>query len=152
MNYEKCDFTPIIGAEVEIKARNILYYNGKLLGRQRDEISGYDYLTILERESGGAYINYNAPTDRIIYLKAAMKPRYMNQDQLHRLAEEIALEHYGDRYEGIESIAFNFDERGELSDEIDVSLHDMPPEDGFVLDPNKPVDITHWLKEESDNA
>ena len=150
MNYEKCDFAPIIGAEVEIKARDILYYNGKLLCRQRDERCGYDYLTILERESGGAYINYNAPTDRIISLEAAMKPRDMNQEQLHRLAEEIAREHYGDRYDGIKSITFDFDERGDLSDEIGVDLHGMTPEDGFVLDPNKPVDITHWLKEEDE--
>ena len=149
MNYKKCDFTPIMGAKVRIRTKDDMYYNGKLLCRQRDKNSRdeYDHLAILERESGGAYWSYNAPTDRIISLEATMKPRDMNQEQLHRLAEEIAIEHYGERYPGIEYIAFVYEADGKLSDEICVCLRDMPLKDGFVLDPNKSVDITHWLKE-----
>ena len=147
MNYEKCDFTPIIGADVKLKARDVLYYDGKLLGRQAGKGWDYDYLTILERASGGS-CNYNAPTDRIISLKATMKPRDMNQEQLHRLASEIAIEHYGDRYESIRSIYHYFDEDGELNDiSVDARCH-LPDVGAFVIDPNEPVDITHWLKED----
>lgn len=147
MNYTKCDFTPIIGAEVKIRIEKGSLYNGKLLGGEKNKhrLANFDVLAVRTREFG--LIHFVSPSG-IVSVKATMKPKDMNQEQLHRLAEEIAMEHYGDRYDGIESITFNFDERGELSDEICVDLRGMTPEDGFVLDPNRPVDVTHWLKED----
>ena len=145
MDYSKCDFAPIIGAYIEMKTRygkgdcwtvkgKVLFQDNGLVWVERDEGKHWNDCIIIRDIASGS-------------LKATMKPRDMSPEQLHRLADEIASEHYGERYHGIESIAFGFDKNGKLSDEISVDLHDMPLEDGFVLDPNTPVDVTHWLKE-----
>lgn len=147
MNYEKCDFDAIVGAEVKIRAEKGLLYNGKLLGGEKNKLRLADFDILAVRTRNFGLIHFVSPSE-IVSLKATMKPKDMNPEQLHRLAEEIAVEHYGSCYQGIRSIAFCFDEMGKLSDEICVDLRQLPASGGFVLDPNRPVDITHWLKEE----
>ncbi len=145
MNYSKCDFSPIIGADVEIET-DFYNYKGKLLCKKWTTNPVFlEKLSILESR-GSHCFETGAPVDEIISLKATMKPKDMNLEQLTRLAEEIASEHHGERYEGIKNIYHHFED-GKL-DDICVDLCNMPSKDGFVIDPNKPVDITHWLKED----
>lgn len=146
-DYTKYDFAAIVGAKVEIETETYPYKGILVCKRDALTSSVYEKLSILERE-GDHCFEYGVPIDEIVSLEATMKPKDMNQEQLHRLAEEIALEHYGDRYESIRSIYHYFDEDGELNDiSVDARCH-LPDVGAFVIDPNEPVDITHWLKEE----
>lgn len=74
MNYEKCDFTPITGAEVKIKVEKGLLYNGKLLGGEKNKLrlANFDILAVRTREFG--LIHFVSPGE-IISFKATMKPR-----------------------------------------------------------------------------
>lgn len=151
MNYNKCDFTPIMGAEVEIKT-DPYTYKGRFVCK-KDTISPFplcEKVSIFERR-GDHCFEYGVPVDEIASLKATMKPKDMNLEQLYRLAEEKTKEKVENDCKTISEV-LKVCYRPQIHwYEVFYEIKDDPSVLGKVsIDPDKPVDITHWLKEEQE--
>jgi hypothetical protein len=152
MDYTKCNFNPIIGADVAIttisdEKRKKIY--GKFLFREvwRTPWAEEDNLVLCCSGNIGCSI-LKVKTSDVECVKATMKPRDMNYERFERALVEIGLKSLKERYNGLEPPTFSFNKSGELSKiyarcrnkgyELDRSL--------VVLEVDTPYDVTHWIK------
>ena len=153
MDYTKCNFDPIIGADVAIatisdEKRKEIY--GKFLFREawRTPWAEEDNLVLCCSDDYIGCSVMKVKIGDVRCIKATMKPRDMNYERLERAIVEVGLKCLKEHYNGLEPLAFDF-KNGALAgvSAKNRGEENMPFKSIVRLKADTPYDITHWLKE-----